>query len=122
VPHARAWAEPIPRDDVETASRAPHSVPDGYPVQELENSRITFLKAEALNLNVRALLDRPHLRCSNASRSQRSERDRCVGWLLAPHLDNPGLSVPVPVVFVPHWVTIAESFRAISRSRSAAAC
>jgi hypothetical protein len=122
VPHAGAWAEPVTRDNVKPASGAAHAIPFGDPIQESKNVARVFIGAEVLGLNVTAL-DDPHLdRRPNAYRLQRSERHWLMGRFLAPHLNDPRLSVLVPGFFVPHWVTIADNRLAISISRSCAAC
>jgi hypothetical protein len=122
VPHARAWAEPIPRDNVEPAPRAAHTMPFGDTIQDGKDVRAVFFDAEALRLDVRAF-NRPHLGVCFVHRLQRSELDRRERWFLASHLDNPRLSVPLPPeVFFHHWVTIADNRLAISISRSCAAC
>jgi hypothetical protein len=60
VPHAGVWAESIPRDNVETACRAAHSVPFGDPIRKSKDVPGALLESEALRLDVGAL-DGPHL-------------------------------------------------------------
>jgi hypothetical protein len=77
-PQAGARTETITGDYVKSAPWATHSVSDSHAVQELEHPRIAFIKAEALNLDVRTLLDRPHFPSHGALRSQRPEQHRRV--------------------------------------------